>query len=261
MKEFTRIASAVLVYTAICIAQTPVTPRKFEVASVKPSDPDVRGTNVRYPSGTFTATGITAKNCIALAYNLQPFQLEGGPRWIADQRYDVIAKLPAGTVKGPQDPERVPRMRAALQALLADRFRLAIHRETKVVPGYALMVAKGGFKLKEAEDDGRGVDISSNRGKLVAERISMGTLARNLSGNLGSPVVDKTDIKGIFNLTLAWAPDEMQSPGKPGTEAAEPSTGPSIFSALQEQLGLKLETQKATVEMVVIDRIEKPTAN
>jgi uncharacterized protein (TIGR03435 family) len=142
MKEITRIASAVLVYTAICIAQTSVTPLKFEVASVKPSDPDVRGTNVRYPSGTFTATGITAKNCIALAYNLLPFQLEGGPRWIADQRYDVIAKLPAGTVKGPQDPERVPRMRAALQALLADRFRLAIHRETKVVPGYALMVAK-----------------------------------------------------------------------------------------------------------------------
>jgi uncharacterized protein (TIGR03435 family) len=89
----------------------------------------------------------------------------------------------------------------------------------------------------------------------------MGTLARNLSGNLGSPVVDKTDIKGIFNLTLAWAPDEMQYPGKPDTGAAEPSTGPSIFSALQEQLGLKLETQKTTVEMVVIDRIEKPTAN
>jgi uncharacterized protein (TIGR03435 family) len=164
-------------------------------------------------------------------------------------------------VTGQQDPERVPRIRAALQALLADRFQLAIHREAKLVSGYALVVGRGGFKLKEAADDGSGVDISSNRGKLIAERISMGTLARNLSGNLGSPVVDKTDIQGLYNLTLAWTPDEMQSPIKPRTEAAEPSTGPSIFAALQEQLGLKLETQKANVEMLVIDRIEKPTAN
>ena len=260
-KEIIRMACAALVSTAICAPQTPEVPLKFEVASVKPSDPSVGGTNVRYPGDTFTGTGITARNCIALAYNLQPYLLEGGPRWIADQRYDVTARLPAGTVKGPQDPERVPRIRAALQALLADRFQLAVHRETKVVPGYALMVAKGGFRLKEAADDGKGVDISSNRGKLVAERISMGTLARNLSGNLGSPVVDKTDIPGIYNLTLTWTPDEIQSPRKPGAETAEPGAGPSIFSALQEQLGLRLERQKAAVEMLVIDRIEKPAAN
>jgi uncharacterized protein (TIGR03435 family) len=233
----------------------------FEVASVKPSAPDVRGTNVHMPNGTFNATGMTAKNCIGLAYDVQPFQLEGGPSWIGDQRYDVVAKLPAGTVNGPQDPERMNRMRAALQALLADRFQLAIHRETKLVPAYALVLAKSGFKLKETADDGRGVDISSNRGKLVAQRISMATLARNLSGNMGSPVMDMTGINGIFDLTLEWTPDEVRSPAKPGTEAAEPSLGPSIFDALQEQLGLKLEKQKAPVEMIVIDRIEKPGGN
>jgi uncharacterized protein (TIGR03435 family) len=228
---------------------------------VKPSGPDVRGTNVHMPNGTFNATGMTAKNGIMLAYNVQPFQIEGGPSWIADQRYDVIAKLPAGAVKGSQDPERMPQMRMALQALMADRFQLAVHRETKVVPAYVLVAAKSGFKLKETADDGRGVDISSNRGKLTAQRISMGTLARNLSGNIGSPVVDMTGIKGVFDLTLEWTPDAVQSAAKPEGEAAEPALGPSIFNALQEQLGLKLEKQKAPVEMIVIDRIERPAGN
>jgi len=166
----------------------------------------------------------------------------------------------AGAVKAPRDPERLPQMRAALQALLADRFQLVIHRETKMMPGYVLAVAKNGFKLKETTDDGK-ANFGSNRGKFTAHEISMELLARNISGLLTSPVVDMTGIKGVFDLALEWTPDEVQSPAKPGGEAAEPSLGPSIFTALQEQLGLKLETQKTPVEMIVIDRIERPTAN
>jgi len=230
----------------------------FEVASVKLSDPDARGGRTSFPNGTFTATGITARNCILLAYDIPSFQLAGGLSWIGDQRYDIVAKMPAGALKA-GGSERWAQMRAAVQALLADRFQLTIHRETKLIPGYALVVAKSGFKLKKTADDGQ-ADFSSNRGKLTAHQISMELLARNLSGNLSSPVVDMTGIKGGFDLTLEWTPDEVESQAKAGGEAAEPA-GPSIFTAVQEQLGLKLETQKAPVEMIVIDRIEKPTAN
>jgi uncharacterized protein (TIGR03435 family) len=124
----------------------------------------------------------------------------------------------------------------ALQALLAERFRLAVHRETKVVPAYVLAVSKSGLKLKEAADGPNKGTMSMSRGKLTAHGISIESLARNLSGNLGSPVVDLTGIQGLFDLTLEWAPDS--------SDTAEPSAGPSIFTALQEQLGLKLEAQR-----------------
>jgi len=250
------LASCTVVLTQSAQAQT------FEVASVKPADPDARGGRISFPNGTFTATGITVKNCITLAYNIPSYQLAGDPSWIGDQRYDIVAKVAAGAVRAPRDPERMPQMRAALQALLADRFQLVIHRETKLIPGYALVVAKNGFKLKETIDDGK-ANFGSNRGKFTAHEISVELLARNLSGILSSPVADMTGIKGVFDLTLEWSPDEVQSPVKAGGEAAEPAApaGPSIFTALQEQLGLKLETQKTPVEMIVIDRIEKATAN
>jgi len=231
----------------------------FEVASVKPSDPNARGGRISFPNGTFTATNIPARSLITLAYDIPSFQLAGGgPSWISDQRYDLLAKLPSDAVKT-AGPERFAQMRTALQALLADRFQLVIHRETQMIPGYFLVVGKSGFKLKKTADDGQ-ADFSSNRGKLTAHRISIELLARNLSGSLSCPVVDMTGIKGVFDLTLEWSPDEVESPVKAGGEAAEPA-GPSIFAAVQEQLGLKLEKQKAPVEMIVIDRIEKPPAN
>ena len=232
----------------------------FEVVSVKPADANARGGGMGLPNGTFTATNMPARSLITLAYDIPSFQLAGGPSWIGDQRYDVVAKMPAGAVK-PAGPERWAQMRVALKALLADRFQLAIHRESRMIPGYALVVAKNGFKLKKTADEGN-ADFSSYPGKLTAHKISMELLARNLSGNLGSPVVDMTGIKGVFDLMLEWSPDEGQSPAKAGSEAVEAAPiGPSIFTAVQEQLGLKLETQKAPVEMIVIDRIEKPAAN
>jgi bla regulator protein blaR1 len=257
-----KIAAGMLLASCAALLGQGVQAQTFEVVSVKPADPSVRGTSISFPNGTFNATGVTARNCITLAYDVPSFQLSGGPSWIGDQRYDIVAKVAAGAVIAPRDPERMPQMRAALQALLADRFQLVIHRESKMIPGYVLVVAKNGFKLKETTDDGH-QNFSSNRGKFKAHEISMEILARNFSGILSRPVVDMTGIKGVFDLTLEWSPDEMQSPVKAGGESAEPGapSGPSIFTALQEQLGLKLETQKAPVEMIVIDRIEKPTEN
>jgi len=227
----------------------------FEVASVKPADPNSPGTMIKFPNGTFTATGITAKNCITLAYDIQSYQLAGGPNWIGSLRYDIDAKMPAGEVKPPQDPGRFPQMKTALQALLADRFQLAVHRETKVMPAYTLVVAKSGFKLKEGGNDARG-NMSSGRGKFKAQGISIADFARYLAGTLDSPVADMTGIKGIFDMTLEWAPDEGAAPAEPDAPVRA-----SIFTALQEQLGLRLETQKAPVEMIVIDKIEKPGEN
>jgi uncharacterized protein (TIGR03435 family) len=198
----TKIAAGMLLASWALLLGQSAPAQTFEVASVKPSDPNARGGSISFPNGTFTAIGITARNCITLAYDIPSYQLAGGPGWIGDQHYDIVAKMSAGAVKAPRDPERMPQMRAALQALLADRFQLVIRRETRMIPGYALVVAKNGFKLKKTADEGQ-ADFSSNRGKLTAHQISMELLARNLSGNLSSPVVDMTGIKGVFDLTLA----------------------------------------------------------
>lgn len=253
-------AGSLMALSAVLLGQTVPAP-SFEVASIKLAGPSARGGGINFPNGAFTATNAPVQNLITLAYDVQPFQIDGAPSWVTGQRYDVLAKMPAGAVKGPRDPNRLSLLRPALQALLADRFQLSIHRENKVMPAYVLVVAKGGAKLKETTDDGRGLSINSDRGKLVAERISMAFFARALSGDLGAAVVDRTGIQGVFDLTLAWTPDEVQSAAKPVNEAAEPTSGPSIFNALQEQHGLRLEKQKAPVEMLVIDRIEKPEPN
>jgi uncharacterized protein (TIGR03435 family) len=247
-----KIACVLLVSYAALAGQT------FEVASVKPSDPNSQGTHTDFQTGTFHATGVTAKLCIILAYDIQAFQVAGGPGWIANDRYDIVAKAPAGQVKAARDPARIVQMRTGLQALLADRFQLTIHRETKLMPAYVLVAAKNGFKLKEVPDNGRGTNVAANstHSNLKAQQISMESLASNLSWLLNSPVVNMTGIQGVFDLTLQWTPDEGAGPADPAAPA-----GPSIFTALQEQLGLKLETQKAPVEMIVIDRIEKPTEN
>jgi bla regulator protein BlaR1 len=253
----TKIAASMLLAACATLSGLSAPAQTFEVASVKPSDPEARGGRINFPNGTFTATNIPARSLITLAYDVPSFQLAaGGPSWASDQHYDIVAKMAAGEAK-PAGPERWAQMRAALQALLAARFQLVIRREIRMIPGYALVVANNGFKLKKTADEGQ-ADFSSNRGKLTAHQISMELLARNISGNLGSPVVDMTGIKGVYDLTLEWTPDEVQS----GAEA-EPAarTGPSIFSAVQEQLGLKLETQKTPVEILVIDRIEKPSEN
>lgn len=223
-----------LAFCAGLPAQSAPQPQVFEVASVKPADPNARGSSISFPNGRFTATNISVKNCITMAYNIRQFQVAGDPRWISDERYDIAAKMESNGEKPAVGPERMAQMRAALQALLAERFQLAVHRETM------------------------------NSGKMTAQKISIKSLAENLAGNLDRPVLDMTGIIGVFDLTLEWSRDDGPAAGKPAgdgvAEAVSPS-GPSIFTALQEQLGLKLDTQKAPVEMIVIDRVEKATAN
>jgi uncharacterized protein (TIGR03435 family) len=179
--------------------------------------------------------------------SVKPHKPEGGPGWLSDDRYDVSAKA-AGAASRNQ-------VMLMLQALLADRFKLTFHFEEKEMPIYSLVIAKNGPKIKEAKDDGNGLEIGGDpQHALSARNISMAQFAGTLSRlqELDRPVVDRTGLKGVFNISLDFVAEDAASPD---------SAGPSIFTALAEQLGLKLEATKGPVQIFVIDHVEKPSEN
>ncbi|SPE29551.1 conserved exported hypothetical protein [Candidatus Sulfopaludibacter sp. SbA3] len=227
----------------------------FEVASVKPSSPDSRGMNISTDPGRFTAFNATLKFLVQAAYHVREDQVSGGPKWFDSARYDVVAKLPAGTNEEDYRP--------MLQALLADRFQLTLRRETRTRPAYELTIAKGGLKIKEADSaSGPSKGVRTGRGKISASQISMAQLAGVLSNALAASVQDMTRLSGLFDVQLEWTPDErdavIMKPGAPPEAPRPPSdgSGPSLFVALTEQLGLKLEAHTAPVEILIIDRAE-----
>lgn len=218
----------------------------FEVASIKPNaDGDNRAMIRMQPGGRFVATGVTLRQLISQAYNVRDFQVTGGPGWIGADRYDINAKGPDGM------PDRVPPevLRPMLRALVDERFQLKTHTETKEMPIYALVVSKPG-KLTPAAAEGQGPGMRMGRGQLNGKKVPMAMLAQQISQQLGRTVIDKTELKGEFDFTLEWTPDPTAD-----------SSGPSIFTAVQEQLGLRLESAKGPVEIVVIDSVAKPTEN
>jgi uncharacterized protein (TIGR03435 family) len=234
-------------------------PRKFEVASIKPSAPDSGTETRRYPGGRFTATGVTLKRLIQRGYEVQDFQIDGGPKWVNSERYDVVAK--AGENLGLD-----PQIDSLIQALLADRFQLKFHRETREMLTYSLTADKSGPKL-HANTTAPGPRWSLERGLLTGQRIPMSMFASDmLTKALGSVVVDHTGLAGNFDLELKWIPDEARSAvpriDKDSDSASSRDIpGPSIFAAIRDQLGLKLEAHKGPVEVLVIDGAERPTEN
>jgi uncharacterized protein (TIGR03435 family) len=246
----------------------------FEVVSVKPSDPGGRNSFVNItPGGGFRATNITLKFLVHVAYHLQDFQISGGPAWITSDRYDIEAKSSGGPqvdirkMNEPQRDEYVKQIQLKLQNLLADRFHMAIHRETREAPVYELVLAKGGPKLTPAAaDEGKGPrGMRMRPGQFEGMGATVQMLAETLSDAMSRKVIDKTGITGSYNFKLEWTPEPGQMAPPPGTgnEAVPPAdpSGPSIFTAVQEQLGLKLESAKGPIEVVVIDAVEKPSAN
>jgi uncharacterized protein (TIGR03435 family) len=261
----------------------------FEVASIKPSDPSTQGVTFMNGPGGLNINGATIKMLIQQAYDVRDFQISGGPGWINSDRYDIKAKIESGT-NAPPDPRNladqrksIEQQRERLRDLLADRFQLKIHRETKELSAYALKPAKGGPKLKESKLDDpasnsdksserpRGPFMRVGRGQIIGQSISLDFLAQMLSQQVGRPVIDKTDLKGAYEFTLEWTPDPAQSlepgfsgpgePPRPDSPAPAEVNGTSVFVAIQEQLGLKLESQKAPVEIIVIESVEKPSEN
>jgi len=234
------------------LAQTPAA--KFESAAIETSqDPDGR-------SGFFTAPGKarlenqTLKDCLRIAYDMEVARGSSGPKWIETQKFNIEAS----TTKIVDDRQ----IKAMLRSLLQERFALALHRESKMSPAFALLVAKSGVKI-HAIPPGPG-HINTRRGAMTGEAASMANLARALSVTLNAPVVDMTALAGVFDFTLEWRPTVVQ-PGeltdddnKDPNVLPDPPPSPTLFRAVEEQLGLKLEHRKLPLEILVIDRAERP---
>lgn len=242
----------------------------YEVASIKPSKVDDGRIMFRITPDGFTANGITPKFLIEFAYDLKDFQVSGAPGWAESEKYDIDAKMDEATIEAFKKLTReqsVAQRRLMLQSLLAERFKLKVSHSSKEAPIYALVVAKNGPKLTQSADSASGPAGARGQfrfapGELNAAGMLLSNLADQLSRQVGRQVVDKTGLQGTYDFTLHWTPDRPAAgPGGPGDAPPPDSSGPSIFTALQEQLGLKLESQKGPVEALIIDSIEKPSAN
>jgi uncharacterized protein (TIGR03435 family) len=281
-------------------SQTPGASRpSFEVASIKPyADP---GAGPRFfgfrgePGGTRIAmTGVTVKMLITYAYRIRDFQIIGGPDWINSERYDIQAKAEDGSIPpptGPPDPSVPDPMGIRTQSLLDDRFQLKMHRETRELPVYELVLAKGGSRMILSEDQnppqprkpgdplppppqrgappGRGglfIQRTPSGFTMEATSVPLSNFIGALSQQVGRTVIDKTDLKaGLYDIKLEWTDNGPAiGPPPPGADTvappAEPS-GPSVFTAIQEQLGLRLVSSKGPVDVFIIDGVQKPTAN
>jgi uncharacterized protein (TIGR03435 family) len=247
--------------------------QSFEVASIKPSPPPDRERGIRVgmsggpgspdPS-RFTTQNVDLTNLIVMAYST-PYYRVSAPDWLREARFDIVAKVPDGAT--------MEQFHLMLQNLLKERFQLAMHHEKKEMQAFELTVAKNGAKLQESTGDpapappgtraertlgpdgfpvlppGRfsSTSMISDKARQRFAATSMGDLAGNLSGQLGRPVTDSTGLKGKYDFTLSWVRDD---------------SGPTLFGAVQEQLGLKLTSTKAPVDIIVVDHIEKtPTEN
>lgn len=241
-----RLTIALLFALAAQAQQQPAARVEFEVVSVKPGDPADPSSSSRTTAGGLQMRNTTLNNLVRGAYRLNEFQLEGGPKWVGSQRFNIDAKMPAGVAR-----EQIPLM---MQALLADRFKLVFHRETKMLPEYELVIAPGGPKLEATAAESLN-DQSSSQGdrQIRGKALTMTTLANMLISAVGAPVVDRTGLTGKYTISLAFAP----MLGTPGDD--EPL--PTILGVLPQQLGLKLEKTKGPVEVMVIDRAELPAEN
>jgi uncharacterized protein (TIGR03435 family) len=263
---------------AIVSAQTPAAELEklqFEVASVKPNKSGSTSSSLQLqPGGRIVATNVAVRLLIRNLYNVQADQIVGAPDWIESERFDIEAK--ADREYPPQADRPAPELLAMMRNLLADRFKLAVRRESREQQVYALVAAKAGNALgpqiRRVEVDcaaeaaralaarrGGGPPPSSDAnkmspcsarvrpGQIVARGNTLEQLTRGLSQFLGRTVVDRTGLSGTFDIDLEWAPEETAD-----------ARGPSIFTAVQEQLGLKLESERAPVDVLVIDRVERP---
>lgn len=241
----------------------------FEVAAIKASKSAGFSSHSGFNNGRLTAENVSLKTLIQYdAYATPGPQIFGGPDWLASQRFDIEAKTDDQTAermdKLPYE-QRILLKRQLIQQLLADRFKLAVHWEQKELPVYALVAAKPGPGLHPAKDPNKG-KRSSNNGTITDEGVTMTDLAQQmtqvLNRELGRIVIDKTGLQGKYDLALAWSPEDRSAnfTNVSADNAAAPP-GPSIFTAVKEQLGLKLESTKATVDVLVIDHIEAPSEN
>jgi uncharacterized protein (TIGR03435 family) len=252
MRARSRCCHVALVFLAVAGLRAQPGP-SFDVVSVKPTQPGSRGGPgpfVNTEPGRLVARG-TLAFYIEYAYGINGSYLEGGPDWIRSDRFDIEARQPSNA-------QSFGTMTTMMQTALADRFMLSVHRETRQVPVLLLTVAKGGPKLTRSaltdEPETRG-----RPGELIATRISMAGLASQLSRSVGRMVQDRTGLAGFYNLTLR-ATNDVQGSDRLGRTPVDPEA-PSIGTALEEQLGLTLESGRGPVDFLVVDRAARPVAD
>lgn len=243
--------AALIVSTSGILAQTPAP--AFEVATIKPAAPSPDGhTHINYPPGdNFSAINITLLDLMQWAYNMPQKQILDGPSWLSSTRFDIQAKADlTDQMKHLTSAQDNDLKRHMVQGLFADRFHLKLHQETRNMPAYDLVLAKGGSKLQPSQANGRTVRVG--RSYFNAQGLTAPLIAEELSLISGRIVVDKTNLADHYDLKLQWTPDDA-----PATD----TSAPSLFTAIQEQLGLKLEPAKEPVPVLVIDHVDPPTPN
>ncbi len=268
----------------------------FEVASIKPnhSEPGIFSAPTKFDPGKFVAS-TTAKSLIEFVFNVRDFQISGGPSWIGDERFDIDAKVDDSVAeelrKLPRE-QQIDRMRLMVQSLLADRFALKVHHGTKDLPTFALIIAKGGPKLAESIAPAANLQgnspLAPSRGSgppmptpgavmirigtagqmtLIGKSAPLAQLVFMLSQQFKLPILDQTGLKSTYDFTLQWTSETgfggaplSLAPGAADAPAPDPS-GISIFTAIQDQLGLKLVSTKGPLDTIVIDHVERPSGN
>jgi uncharacterized protein (TIGR03435 family) len=250
-------------------AHPAATPLAFEVSTVKLNKSGNSGSNSSFQNGRFLASNVTLKNLLQYsAYRIPESRILGGPKWLNSERFDIEAKTDSDTadrLRALDREQRRVQTQAMFQQLLAERFKLAAHWETREQPVYAMVAAGKGPLLHPAKDNDGHSGTHSNNGALTAQGVTMAqladTLTQELSRELGRVVIDKTGIQGRYDCALKWNPDTGAPLTNDGTDnsAASGDAGPSIFTAIQEQLGLKLESSKAPGQVLVVDRAELPS--
>jgi len=234
----------------------------FAVATIKPSNPDTPGKLFTVRGQDVVTVNTTLSDLITMAYDLHPRQIEGAPSWIASEKFDIT-----GRPDVPGQPN-VAQIKIMMQKMLADRFQLKFHREKKELNVFALTAGKTGPKFSESERDPNSLPGLFFRGPGTNLNVTNATMAEfaNLmqSAVLDKPVVDQTGLTGKYDFTLKWTPDAGQFQSFGGAPPAAPDNAdapPDLFAAIQQQLGLKLESTKAPADVLVIDRVEKPSEN
>ncbi len=228
------------------------------VVSIKPHRSGDQPGGFRITRGRFVAQNVTVRLLIAVAYGVQPFQVSGGPRWVDTEGFDVEAKI--------EDPDaRTDQQSAIVRALLDDRFKLVVHRDATPISGYALVVAGTAPKMRLSADQSPGGTptggVHVGPGNLVGTGIRLGLVASLLATRLGRPVVDRTNLPDRYDVDLRWTPDVGEAPADATDVPQSDASGPSLFTAIQQQLGLRLDPIKAPSGFLVIDQVEKPSAN
>jgi uncharacterized protein (TIGR03435 family) len=231
----------------------------FDVISIHENNTATDGHHHIYnnPSEShFRTVNLSLKDLLQFAYDLPKSQIIGGPPWLDSTMFDIDAKsdpsIDAELQALPADQAR-HRKQLMVQVLLADRFKLVAHQETRQLPVYALVVAKGGPKFKPSGINGTTISTGRARLHVAGTDDTVALLARELAQVLGRVVLNNTGISGRYDLTLQWTPDDAGPP--------DPNMPPGIFTAIQEQLGLKLESTKGSVPVLVLDQVETPSAN